>query len=572
MERSEPFAFVRELASRWDAIALIVVLGLLAFFAEASRGLLEPLTRLQATPLSLAPSMLPVYAARTTLRMFVAMALSLLFTFTYGTWAAKSERAERILVPILDILQSVPILGFLSVTVVFFLSLVPGRVLGAEFAAIFAIFTSQAWNMAFSFYQSLRTVPEELREACDSFHLTPWMRFWRLETPFAMPALLWNMMMSMSGSWFFVVASEAISVGHTDIALPGVGSYIALAIQHRSLSAIGWAIATMLIVILLYDQLIFRPLIVWGDRFRIDQEQGGQVPDSWALTMMQRSRLVGAVTALFNSLVRRFNRRVGPAPSFASETVRRTTRRGDALWFALLVLLVALAAWRIARSLISETSVREALHAGGLACLTLLRVVVLIALASIVWVPVGVWVGLRPRAAALVQPVAQFLAAFPSNLLFPVVVYGILTFRLSPDLWLSPLMILGTQWYILFNVIAGASAMPVELRYASENFGVRGRLWWRKVALPSVLPYYVTGAITASGGAWNASVVAEVVSWGTTQLRAHGLGAYIADATSAGDFHRVLLGITTMSLFVVVVNRIFWRPLYYYAERKYRLT
>jgi len=572
MERFEPFAFVRELASRWDAIAIIVVLGLLAFFAEASRGLLEPLAHLQAVPLSLSPTMLPVYAARTTLRMFVAMALSLLFTFTYGTWAAKSARAERILVPILDILQSVPILGFLSVTVVFFLSLVPGRVLGAELAAIFAIFTSQAWNMAFSFYQSLRTVPDELREACNSFHLTPWMRFWRLEAPFAMPALLWNMMMSMSGSWFFVVASEAISVGHTNIALPGVGSYIALAIQQRSLSAIGWAIATMLVVILAYDQLIFRPLIVWGDRFRIDQEQGGLVPDSWALTMMQRSRLVVACTALFNSLVHRFNRRARPASAVASEALTRAARRTDKLWFILLMLLVALAGWRVARSLIGETSAQQALQAVGLACLTLIRVVVLIALASVVWVPVGVWVGLRPRAAAIVQPIAQFLAAFPSNLLFPVMVFGIVTFRLNPDLWLSPLMILGTQWYILFNVIAGASAMPVELRYASDNLGVRGSLWWRKVALPCVLPYYVTGAITASGGAWNASVVAEVVSWGDTKLHAHGLGAYIADATTAGDFHKVLLGITTMSLFVVLLNRAFWRPLYYYAERKFRLT
>jgi NitT/TauT family transport system permease protein len=572
MERSEPFAFVRELASRWDAIALIVVIGLLAFFAEASRGLLEPLAKLQAAPLSLAPAMLPFYAARTTLRMLLAMALSLIFTLTYGTWAAKSARAERILVPILDILQSVPILGFLSVTVVFFLKLVPGRVLGAEFAAIFAIFTSQAWNMAFSFYQSLRTIPDELHECCDTFQLTPWMRFWRLEAPFAMPPLLWNMMMSMSGSWFFVVASEAISVGHTQIALPGIGSYIALAIQQRSLRAIGWAIATMLIVILAYDQLIFRPLVVWGDRFRMDAEQGGQVPDSWALTMMQRSRIVAFGTALFNTLVHWCNRAKPKQTEAATQVLTRAASRADILWFILLVVLVALAAWRIAVSLIGDTTAHEALAVLGLACVTLVRVVLLIALASVVWVPVGVWVGLRPRATAIVQPIAQFLAAFPSNLLFPVMVFGIVTYRLSPDLWLSPLMILGTQWYILFNVIAGASAMPMELRDASENFGVRGKLWWRKVALPGVLPYYVTGAITASGGAWNASVVAEVVSWGNTQVRAHGLGAYIADATTAGDFHRVLLGITTMCLFVVALNRMFWRPLYYYAERKYRLT
>src|SRR5471030_1277588 len=259
MKRFEPYVFLRELASRWDVLAFIVVIGLIAFLGETSRGLFAPLSQLDVMPLSLDPWHLPEYAARTTFRMLAGLALSLVFTLTYATWAAKSERAGKLLVPILDILQSVPILGFMSITLVFFMSLAPGRVLGAEFASIFAIFTSQAWNMAFSFYQSLRTVPDELREAAESFQLTRWMKFWRLEVPFAMPALLWNMMMSMSGSWFFVVASESISVGHTSIALPGVGSYIALAIEQGSLRAIGWAIATMFIVILLYDQLIFRP-------------------------------------------------------------------------------------------------------------------------------------------------------------------------------------------------------------------------------------------------------------------------------------------------------------------------
>jgi NitT/TauT family transport system permease protein len=572
MSRLEPFAFVRELATRWDAIAIVVVIGLLTFFAEASRGLLEPLSRLTQVPLSLAPGELPVYAARTTLRMFVAMVLSLLFTFGYGSWAAKSPRAERILVPMLDILQSVPILGFLSVTVVFFMSLVPGRVLGAEFAAIFAIFTSQAWNMAFSFYQSLRTIPDELTEAADSFHLSRWMRFWRLEVPFAMPALLWNMMMSMSGSWFFVVASEAISVGHTRIALPGIGSYIALAIEHRSLHAIGWAILTMLIVILLYDQLIFRPLVVWGDRFRIDQEPGVMVPSSWVLNTLQHSHLIGALRTLFNAMIRWSSRRPAARDAGQSAPLPAARRRTELLWFALLVLLVALAVWLIARVLVHETSLHEALDVAGLACLTLARVVVLIALASLVWVPIGIWVGLRPRAAAVVQPLAQFLAAFPADLLYPVFVFVIVSWKLDANIWLSPLMILGTQWYILFNVIAGAAAMPVELRDATQSLGVGGALWWRKVALPGILPYYVTGAITASGGAWNASVLAEVANWGNARVEAHGLGAYIAEATTAGNFHRVILGITTMSLFVVALNRVFWRPLYYYAERKFRLT
>jgi len=571
MKRFEPYVFLRGIATRWDVLAFIVVIGLVVFLGETSRGLFAPLTALQMTPISLDPVHLPEYAARTTFRMFAALALSLLFTLTYATWAAKSERAGKLLVPILDILQSVPILGFISITVVFFMSLAPGRVLGAEFAAIFAIFTSQAWNMAFSFYQSLRTIPIELSEAAESFRLSPWMRFWQLEVPFAMPALIWNMMMSMSGGWFFVVASESISVGHTTVALPGVGSYIALAIEQKNLTAIGWAIATMLIVILLYDQLLFRPLVAWVDRFRVEQEPGARVPDSWALTMMRRSRLIQAATVAFHAAV-----------MFTSRAVKRRDdpllvqskpkRSFDLLWVMLIVAAVVAGLWHIVVVLIQNTPLKEALQVCGLATLTMLRVFILIALASLVWVPVGVWVGMRPRAAQIVQPIAQFMAAFPANLLFPIAVFEIVRWKLNPDIYLSPLMILGTQWYILFNVIAGASSIPAEMRYVAENFRITGWLWWRKVALPAILPFYVTGAITASGGSWNAAIVAELATWGDTQVQARGLGSYIAEATTAGDFHRIVLGIGTMSLFVVVINRLFWRPLYYYAERKYRLT
>ncbi len=573
MKRFEPFVFLRELATRWDVLAFIVVIGLIVFLGETSRGLFAPLSQLKATPLSLDPIHLPEYAARTTFRMLAGLALSLAFTLTYATWAAKSERAGKLLVPMLDILQSVPILGFISVTAVFFLSLAPGRVLGAEFVAIFAIFTSQAWNMAFSFYQSLRTIPTELTEAAESFRLSPWMRFWQLEVPFGLPALIWNMMMSMSGGWFFVVASEAVVVGHTTFALPGVGSYIALAIAQKNLTAIAWAILTMLIVILLYDQLLFRPLVAWADRFRVEQEPGARVPASWALTMMRRSRIISAATLAFHAAVLWTSRAVKRTDETLLDAAAAPRRRSlDLVWVSLIVAAVVLGLWHIVGVLIANTSVREALQVGGLALLTMIRVFILIALASLVWVPIGVWVGMRPRAAQLVQPVAQFMAAFPANLLFPIAVYGIVAWKLNPDIYLSPLMILGTQWYILFNVIAGASAIPAEMRYVAANFKVTGWLWWRKMAFPAILPFYVTGAITASGGSWNAAIVAELATWGDTQVQARGLGAYIAEATTAGDFHRIVLGIGTMSLFVVVINRLFWRPLYYYAERKYRLT
>jgi NitT/TauT family transport system permease protein len=558
------------LFSRWDIIAVLLIVGLLVFLGEASRHLFEPLAQLQRQPPSLDPRNLPEYAARTTLRMLVAMVFSLLFTFTYATWAAKSPRAERLLIPLLDILQSVPILGFISVTVVFFMALAPGRVLGAEFAAIFAIFTSQAWNMAFSFYQSLRTVPTELEEATRSFHLTPWMRFWRLDVPFAMPQLIWNMMMSMSGSWFFVVASEAISVGNTTVTLPGIGSYIALAIQQRNLKAVGWAIAAMLIVILIYDQVLFRPLVAWADRFRFEQEAGGIPPRSWVFDVMRRSGIVERMMRPFAALWRlsmRPHRKEIAAPAAAARPAYRW------LSYALGLVGAALAAfllWQVVRFLpnIGLGDIGTTMFLG---LLTLLRVVILIAIASVIWVPIGVWIGTRPRVADMVQPVAQFLAAFPANLFFPIVVSLIVAWKLNPNIWLSPLMILGTQWYILFNVVAGAVAIPTELRACSANLRVRGWLWWRRVALPAVFPYFVTGAITASGGSWNASIVAEVASWGNEHLQAAGLGAYIAHQTDVGDFNRVVLGIVVMSLFVVLINRLFWRPLYYYAERKYRL-
>src|SRR6202790_243512 len=318
----------------WDLLAFVLVFAFFIYLAQAAHGLTGSLAHLQATPISLRPSALIGYAARTALRMLIAMLASLLFTFTYATLAAKSRRAEVILVPLLDFLQSVPILGF-SITVVFFLQLTPGRVAGAELAAIFLIFTSQAWNMAFSFYHSLRSIPDELLEVARNFQLSPWMRFWRLEVPFGMPALIWNMMMSMSGGWFFVVASEAISVGNTTVTLPGVGSYIALAIQQKNLAAIGWAIAAMFVVILIFDQLLFRPLTASADWFRLDQEPGVRVPNSWALTMMRRSRLIQAATVAFHAAVlwtsRAVKRRETPLP----QAMAHPKRSLDLLWVSL---------------------------------------------------------------------------------------------------------------------------------------------------------------------------------------------------------------------------------------------
>ncbi len=561
----------RRLPNAWDVAAILCVFGALIGVAHEAPGTFERIDAPQALAVSLDPIHLPDYALRTTMRMFAALLASLLFTFTYATAAAKSRRAALILVPILDILQSVPILGFLSFTVVFFMHLFPGRVLGLELAAIFAIFTSQAWNMAFSMYQSLKTVPADLKEAADSFRLTAWQRYWRLEVPFAVPGLVWNTMMSMSGGWFFVVASEAVSVGDNTWKLPGIGSYVALALEQRDILAVSYAIMAMLAVILAYDQLLFRPLVAWSAKFRFETTAGATAADPWLLRLMRRTRLLSRMADAIGDSVSALG---GLPLAFGLRRVAvgaRQSRLFDAVGLVVLAAVLAWALTKIVGFISADLSWSDLGQAALLGLFTLIRVAVLMVLASLLWVPIGVWLGLRPVWARRAQPLAQFLAAFPANLLFPPVVLFIVYFSLNADIWLTPLMILGTQWYILFNVIAGAAAFPGDLREVANNFRIGGWLWWRKVMIPGILPYYVTGAITASGGSWNAAIVAEVASWGDTRLTAHGLGAYIAAATERGDMARVVLGVAVMSGFVLLFNRLLWRPLYAYSERHLKL-
>jgi NitT/TauT family transport system permease protein len=564
---------VRVLPNGYDVIAFILIMTVIVLVIHGGEAMRAPLDQLTRHPIELDPARLPEYALRTTLRMFAAMFASLLFTFIVATLAAKSRRAEMVIIPALDILQSVPVLGFLTFTVTFFTGLFPGQQLGAECAAIFAIFTSQAWNMAFSFYQSLKTVPRDLDEVSRGFGLSSWQRFWRLEAPFAAPGLIWNMMMSMSGGWFFVVASEAITVGDTTVELPGIGSWLATAIDARDFHAVGWAVFAMAIVIALYDQLLFRPIVAWADRFRAEQVAGREKPHSWVYELARRTRFMKMVLSPFawawqRLLLVRFS---GAGVRAVADGAGKHSRLVDYVW---LVVILALAGWGallVVDDLSATLGLADVLDALGRGAATLLRVVILIALASLIWVPIGVWIGLRPKVAEQVQPLAQFMAAFPANVLFPVAVLAIVAAGANANVWLSPLMILGTQWYILFNVIAGASAIPTDLREAAAVYQIRSWPWWRHVALPAIFPYYVTGAITASGGSWNASIVAELASWGDAKLEAYGLGSYIANATAAGDFPRVLLGIAVMSLFVTFFNRALWRPLYVFAERRLRL-
>jgi NitT/TauT family transport system permease protein len=506
------------------------------------------------------------------------LAASLVFSLVYAALAAKSRMAERLLIPVLDILQSIPILSFLTITVTGFVALFPGRLTGVELASIFAIFTSQAWNITFSLYQSFRTVPLDLEEATRMFRVSPWQRFWRLDVPFAMPQLVWNVMMSASGGWFFVVASEAITISDRRVSLPGIGSYIAVAIEDRNLMAVGYALLAMLTVILIVDQLVMRPLLVWSEKFRPSDDPSEDMRESWFLNMVRRAEFLNWLSDTADRVLEWVSRTrmwgITGSRLLFSERAPLSPRAEQAVDIGWTVALTALAGFcvlKVYEIVIIEVSWTEIGRVFVLGLFTAVRVFFWIAVASLIWVPVGVLIGLRPRLAQAVQPVVQVLAAFPANLLFPLAVVLITRFDANPEIWLSPLMILGTQWYILFNVIGGMSNMPAELQFAAENFGARGWMWWRQVALPYVLPAYVTGAVTASGGSWNASIVSEIVRWGDTTLEATGIGAYIARASAASDMPRVVLGSAVLCIFVTFLNRILWRRLYAWSEERVRL-
>ena len=562
--------------NQFDLLALALVFATLIAVVHAGQGALLPLQAAGATDIHLSVVYLPYYALRTTLRMFIALGFSLVFTFTYATLAAKSERAEKIMIPLLDVLQSVPILGFLAFLVVFFVNLFPGSVAGYEAAAIFAIFTSQAWNMAFSFYQSLRSVPADLIEVSRGLGLSPWQRFWQLETPFAMPGLIWNMMMSMSGGWFFVVASEAITVGDNSTKLPGIGSYIDLANARSDYGAIVAAVAMMGVVILAYDQLLFRPLVAFASRFRVELVANQQQERSWAMDAFMRTRWSRHVMmfpargfrrmALLSLQPARHRGAKGAEPS------PRARLAVDIVFYAAVAAVGVTSAAMIVRYVSTAVTWGELGHIVVLTLYTMIRVFVLIVIATAIWVPIGIWIGLRPKLAERIQPLAQFLAAFPANVVFPLAVLLIVAFSLNPNVWLSVLIIFGTQWYILFNVIAGAQAFPTDLQEASKSFGIRGWDWWIKVMIPGIFPYYVTGALTASGGSWNAAIVAEYVKASDHTEIAQGIGSYIAIATQRGDFQHIVLGVAVMSVFVILFNRLLWRPLFGLAEKRLRLA
>ncbi|WP_312475612.1 ABC transporter permease subunit [Neobacillus sp.] len=555
-----------------DIFVIFLLLAILYASAKLGSGMRVPLSTVQQSNLSLDLKWLPYYAGRSLLRMFIAFAASLLFTFVYGRIAAYNRTAEKFMIPAIDILQSVPVLGFLSATVLAFMALFPGSLLGVECASIFAIFTGQVWNMTFSFYHSLKTIPRDLDEATKINRLGRWQRFCKLELPFSMIGLVWNSMMSFGGGWFFLAASESISVLNQDIHLPGIGSYMAMAADEGNIMAIIYSILTMILLIVVVDQLFWRPIIAWSQKFKNEQVEASDIPTSWVFDILKRARFVRfinqKVQILFHDwfILGKKKTSKGSIPVIP-EHIKKIFK-----W-----LLMALIATMVGKYIfegileIIKLSGKEILHVVYLGLLTAFRVF-LSTLFGVIWtLPVGVFIGTNPRLARVAQPIIQVLASFPANMAFPIFIILFLKLRISMEIGVVPLMMLGTQWYVLFNVIAGAMAIPSDLNEASSILKLTRIQKWKRLILPAVFPFLVTGCITASGGAWNASIVSEIVSWKNNTLQVSGLGSYIAQATTNGNWPEIIWSIIVMCLLVVMVNRLFWRRLYDLAEKKYHL-
>jgi NitT/TauT family transport system permease protein len=562
---------------RLRPVDLVVGAGLLTVLFGLLRlapSLNAPFLPTQApSRVSTDPADLPYYAVRSLLRMFIGLVLAVTFTFVYATAAARLRRAQKVLVPLLDILQSVPVLGFLTVTVTAFINLFPGSSLGLECASIFAIFTSMAWNLTFAFYHSLISQPRDLDEAARVLRLTKWQRFWRLDVPGGMIPLVWNGMMSFGGAWFFLAASESISVLRHTYALPGIGSYVAAAVEQGSLGDVAIAIGVMITMVVGVNVLFWRPLTAWAERFRMEESGSAERPRSMVLDLLRRSAVPDLIARPVRPVGRLLDRATRPfglaEHRLADPAARRRT--GDLVFAGVVGAAVAFGAFRALAYVHRQTGLGAFGHVFLLGGVTFGRVVVLLVAATLVWVPVGVWIGMNPRVARFAQPVVQVLASFPANFLFPFATALFIASGIGLDYGGILLMALGAQWYILFNVIAGASAIPSDLREAMRSMGVRRSLRWKKFILPAVFPAYVTGGITAAGGAWNASIVAEVVTYGHHHLVATGLGAYIAQAASTGNLAQVLTGVVVMSVYVVGLNRLLWRRLYTLAETRYSL-
>jgi NitT/TauT family transport system permease protein len=565
--------FQQPIGRRFSVADLAVLIGIAALIAFGVHLATQTPKIIHGPQISLDPSALPYYSFRSLARMFSAYVLSVIFTLVYGKAMATNPTARVILSPLLDVLQSVPILSFLPVFLLSLSAFLPQGP-ATELASIFLIFTGQAWNLTFSYYQSLTTIPKELREASSIFRFNSWMRFKTLEFPFSMIGFIWNSMMSWAGGWFFLMAAEIFTVGQRDFRLPGLGAYLQAAASAGNVHAILYGIGTLVLIILLLDQFVWRPLLAWSDRFKVEMVENVNPPTSWFYDLISSARIVEwignhigrAVSAGIDHLMARVF--TGKTVEYQPPSISRRV-----LEIIVLLGIAAVFLYGLARGLllIFQVTPIEWGQIGLSLIATLIRVAIALLIALAWTIPVGVIIGTNARLSRFLQPLVQILASVPATALFPAFLLVLLRLAHGIDLAAELLMLTGTQWYLLFNVIAGAIAIPQDLKYTATMLGLTRLSRWRTLILPALFPYLITGAITASGGAWNASIVAEHIQFAGRVYNTTGIGSLIASATISGNYPLLLAATLSMIFAVVLINRILWRRLYELAEDQYRL-
>ncbi|MEC5658523.1 metal ABC transporter permease [Serratia marcescens] len=555
-----------------DFIVIAIGVFFIAFFIRAWGDMHGDFNEQNVSAISLDAWNLLYYSLRTSMRFLLGMAWSLLFSVVFAVLAARYTPLRRVILPFVNFMESVPLVGFLTFTTVYFLNLYPHSVMGLECTAIFAVFTGQAWNMMLTLYQTLRIVPKELDEAARSFNYNPWQRFWRLEFIYSVPGLLWNAMVSQSAAWFALVASEAIPVGDRSVELPGVGSYIAEALAQQNVPAILYAIVALAANIVLLDQLVFRPLVRYTARFKYEDVTASRpLGNPWFYNSLAFSHVGAALGRTLRALADLWLFKL-PRLWYALGLHRlfRLAAKGNWLWRSLWYLGVVLACVWFGYRLWEYFPKQYFAMLPEWMLLTTARVAAAMLLSVAIFTPLGVWIGLNPRLVKIFQPIIQILAAIPPNIFYPLIAAFIAIYHQDLGWWAIPMIMLGTQWYVLFNVIAGVSAIPTQITEVSETFGLRRFRWWRYYMLPAIFPYIVTGIISAAGGAWNSAIAAEVIQWGSTTLSATGLGAFISVVTDAGKNPESALGCAAMCALVALCIIFVWQPLYRIAETKFK--
>lgn len=555
-----------------DIVFVMLIIAALGLMYYAWIGMHQSfINEASVAAISLDPSHLPYYTLRTVMRLLIGMVWSFAFALIAGYACAKNKHVARILLPIINFMESVPLLGFLTFTTAFFLFLFPRSVMGLEAAAIFGVFTSQAWNMALIVYQTIRIVPDEVIDASHVYKLNVWQRFWKIEMPYSVPGLLWNVMVSQSAAWFALVATEAIPVGNKDVMLPGVGAYISTALDHANALAIIYALIAIILTIVAFDQLIFRPLVKWSKKFKYEQINVSGAHSSWMHDLCIKSTCFNAIAKGIKTVSFYFinsptviARKLHLPQLSLTPAVRHLS---TAIWY---LCIVSLAIW-------AGVSLWQFFPNGDMTYLlplmweTTYRVAIAMGLSIVICTPLGIWIGISPKRTKMLQPIIQIMAAIPQPIFFPIVAILLMFGGGSLSIWAIPLIMTGTSWYVLFNVIAGASALPSDLIEMSRSFHLQGAKWWFKFAIPAVFPYIVCGIISAAGGAWNSAIAAELITWGGKTISISGIGELVSQTTSNNQVAEAALAVSAMCVLVALCVIFIWKPLYKLAETKYKI-